>query len=164
MDYIDPIDWDASIIDLRDVIKVREQLEEQRAATLRCLHCGDDLIKSGTMLLHADTHLRVCDEEDPDAALAEPVDNELDEEQVEQLTDIAELAEALGDLQRYADNSPTMVNEHYWVEFVEEDATELMGIPDSLVQYVDFERLADDWAVDWTEHAVAGRTFLIRDL
>jgi hypothetical protein len=174
------IDWPQDVLDLRNIVEVRDELVSRDAHGAECAHCEQtiELIPGfapdernayrhvgGARACNPRREQEARETGDPldEEETAEPAEEPLDEDEQRTLREIRELEAALpGTLDDYARNEPTLIAERYWEDYAQEYLEETSEIPDFLEGFIDWARWAEHLQQDWSEVLVAGYTFYVR--
>ena len=140
-----------NIIDSRDVIARFEELEGERDALQEAVDDAREALEEG---------------EKPDLFDAE---EELDEWNSENEEEYEALKALCEDGESYASDwnyGATLIHEDYFTEYAEELCREIGDIPNDLPDYIacniDWDGVAQDLKVDYTEIDFDGQTYLVR--
>lgn len=122
------------LIDSRDVIKRIEELEENLEMM------KDDCETDGSA---------VIDHPDFDSDEAEELSS---------LKDLASQGEGYGDW----DHGETLILDEYFTEHIQQLIEDTEDVPEKFEKYIDFEKMAEDYKVDYHEVSFGGYNYYMR--
>ena len=137
-----------------DLDELADELEELEGEAV-CAVCGEAIEISGeSSFVHADEDEADAHEDGPHTA------DPTEDFDVDRYRVLRSFDDEIGGL-RNNDHEP-YIAEHDFEEFVEDDIPQIVEIPDFIQSYVDWERLAQDVAMDYSTVEFEGTTYYYR--